>query len=312
MNNNESFASLPRLSTLAAAALALVLSACGGGGDDTATPEVPAGPKDIRIELIAKAGTQTATCGTTLTGLGMNGVNAEVHDLRVYFSEVALIDDKGNAVPLTLTANDWQNDKVALIDLENGTGACADKGTAATNNVIQGTVPAGNYKGIKLTVGVPGVQNHTDYAVAAKPLDIQALAWSWQAGRKFATIEVNPAGGVVRPAPAAPGATWYLHLGSTDCTGNPVTGQTVSCGRPNRMAVAFDAFDSTTQRIVFDLKTLLATSDLNLDLGSAPGCMSGLTDPECAAIFSALKLDLTTGQPIDGGRGQSLFRVEAK
>lgn len=313
MNKNAFFAPSSRPATLCATALVLALSACGGGGgDDTAEPVVPTGPKDISIQFAAKAGTQNVQCGSPITGLGVNGVSAELHDLRVYFSEIALIDDKGNAVPLALETNDWQNKEVALVDLENGAGACADAGTAAMNTQIKGTVPAGTYKGIKLTVGVPGVLNHSDYAIATKPMDVQALAWSWQMGRKFAQIELNPTGGVARPAPAAPGNTFYVHLGATGCVGNPVTGETVSCARPNRMAFQLDAFDSATQRIVLDLASLLAGSDVSRDGGGAPGCMAGATDPECAPIYQALKLDLTTGQPVDGGRGQTAFRVEAK
>lgn len=173
-------------------------------------------------------------------------------------------------------------------------------------------MPAGSYKGAKLTVGVPSSLNHTDYAVATKPMDVQALAWSWQAGRKFAQIEVNPVGGVVRPAPAAAGKTFYVHLGSTGCTGNPVTGETVSCARPNRMDLNFGSFNVATQKLVVDLAALYTGTHLNEDRGSAPGCMSGATDPECDAIFKVMQLDLATGKPINGGSGQTLFRAEAK
>lgn len=293
------------------AAVVLMLAACGGGSSEPA-PEVPAGPQSIAIDFAAVAGTQPVQCGTPIAGLGTGAVTADLHDLRFYVSNVALLNDKDEAVPVTLEANDWQNGQLTLIDLENATGACADKGTAATNTQIRGTVPAGTYKGVKLTVGVPGSLNHTDYAAAAKPLDLQAMAWSWQAGRKFAQIEVNPAGGVARPAPAAPGTTFYVHLGSTGCTGNPVTGETVSCERPNRMDFHFHEFNTATQKIVVDVAALFKGTDLGTDLGSAPGCMSGSTDPECVAIFSVMKLDLATGKPIDDGHGQTLFRAEAK
>lgn len=297
--------------TALSAAVVLMLAACGGGSSEPA-PEVPAGPQSIAIDFAAVAGTQPVQCGTPIAGLGTGAVTADLHDLRFYVSNVALLNDKDEAVPVTLEANDWQNGQLTLIDLENATGACADKGTAATNTQIRGTVPAGTYKGVKLTVGVPGSLNHTDYAAAAKPLDLQAMAWSWQAGRKFAQIEVNPAGGVARPAPAAPGTTFYVHLGSTGCTGNPVTGETVSCERPNRMDFHFHEFNTATQKIVVDVAALFKGTDLGTDLGSAPGCMSGSTDPECVAIFSVMKLDLATGKPIDDGHGQTLFRAEAK
>ncbi|MFN7155149.1 MAG: MbnP family copper-binding protein [Acidovorax sp.] len=302
-----------RLASALALALAvpLVLTACGGGGSDTATP-APTGPQSITIDFAAKAGTQDVKCGTAITGLGNGKVSAQLHDLRFYVSNVALVNDKDESVSVALDVNDWQTKEVALIDLEDGTGACADAGTKAMNLQIKGTVPAGTYKGVKLTIGVPSSLNHTDYAVATKPMDVQAMAWSWQAGRKFAQIEVNPVGGVVRPAPAAPGSTFYVHLGSTGCTGNPVTGETVSCARPNRMDFSFGSFNTATQKVVVDLAALYTGTNLNQDLGSAPGCMSGATDPECDAIYKVLKLDLVTGKPINSGSGQTLFRAEAK
>ena len=166
-------------------------------------------------------------CGTRLTGVGSGKVNAELRDLRFYVSNVALINAQGQAVPLTLDANDWQSQDVALIDLEDASGTCAEAGTPAMNSLLQGTVPAGNYRGLQWTVGVPARLNHSDHASAGKPLDIQAMAWSWQAGRKFVKIEINPEGGVARPAPAAAGKTFFVHIGSTGCTGNPVTGETI-------------------------------------------------------------------------------------
>jgi uncharacterized repeat protein (TIGR04052 family) len=143
-------------------------------------------------------------------------------------------------------------------------------------------------------------------------MDVKALAWSWQAGRKFAQIEVNPTGGVARPAPAAAGTTFYTHLGSTGCTGNPVTGETVSCERSNRMDVTLASFNVSSQKLVLDLAELFKGTNLNADLGGAVGCMSGTTDPECPAVFKALQIDLATGKSINGGASQTVFRAEAK
>ena len=146
-----------RLASALALALAvpLVLTACGGGGSsDTATP-APTGPQSITIDFAAKAGTQDVKCGTAITGLGNGNVSAQLHDLRFYVSNVALVNDKDESVSVALDVNDWQTKEVALIDLEDGTGACADAGTKAMNLQIKGTVPAGTYKGVKLTIGVP-------------------------------------------------------------------------------------------------------------------------------------------------------------
>ncbi len=311
-----------RLSLLASAlAASLLLVACGGSSsDDNSTAQgpapvpapAPATSQAVAIQFAVKANGAVVSCGTPISGLGTGGSTAQLHDLRFYVSEAKLMNDQGAEVPITLTADDWQNDQVALIDLEDGSGACADAGTTATNTTLRGTVPSGTYTGVRFTIGVPSALNHSDYAVASKPMDVQALAWSWQAGRKFLQIEVNPEGGVARPAPAAPSDTFYVHLGSTGCTGNPVSGETVNCARPNRMAFHSHAFNAESQQLVIDLSGLLATSNLTTDGGSAPGCMSGQTDPECAPVFGALSLDLVSGLPIDDGHEQKLFLVESK
>lgn len=315
-------------SRLASTALAatLLLAACGGGGGgDNGTPSgtnppvatdgggsSPAQTLPVSIAFAAKAGDAEVRCGAPIAALGTGATAAELRDLRFYVSEIALVTDQGTAVPVALTPGDWQTDSVALIDLEDGTGACAAAGTAQTHAAIDGTIAAGTYTGIRFTVGVPGALNHSDYAVASAPLDVQAMAWSWQAGRKFLQIELDPVGGLARPAPAAPAISFYAHLGSTGCVGNPVTGETVACARSNRMAFQAQGFDQGSQRIVVDLATLFATSNLAADGGGAPGCMSGSTDPECGPLFSALKIDLESGQAIGDGQGQALFRVEQK
>jgi len=64
--------------------------------------------------------------------------------------------------------------------------------------------------------------------------------------------------------------------------------------------------------VVLDIAQLLQGSNVKEDLGGAAGCMSGATDPECVPIFSALRIDLTTGRSINEGSGQTVFRTEAK
>ncbi len=315
--------SLRPLAALVPTLLALTLSACGGGGSgggDTHPP--PSADRQVSLEFSAQAGQTPVGCGTPIAALGSGAVQAELNDLRFYVSELALVKADGTAETVQLAANEWQlpESGVALIDLEDGTGACADRGTAATNAAITGTVPAGNYTGLRMTLGVPSSHNHTDTAAAPAPLDIQAMAWSWQAGRKFVKIEVAPVGGVYRPAnpdvtpPITEGQSprWNLHLGSTGCTGNPVSGETVSCAAPNRVVLHFDNFNVDTQRLVLDLQTLLLSSNLSIDLGGPYGCMSGKTDPECPAVFETMALDMESGLTVDRGRNQRIFRIEAR
>lgn len=297
----------PLFATVAAVSL---LSACGGGGDD--------GPRDVALEFGAYSGTTAVKCATPVVGLGSGNVTAQVKDFRFYVSNVRLVRADGSEQALTLGANDaWNltsgNDRVTMIDLEDATGSCAG-GTPATNTLVKGTVPAGSYVGVKFTMGVPFAMNHSDYAAAQQPLDSQAMAWSWQSGRKFAKIEVTDPAGATGTWTAK---TFNVHLGSTACTGNPASGQTVSCAVPNRMEVALASFDPATQKIAVDLQALLSGTDITVNQAGAAGCMSGGTDPECPNVFKSLAIDWKadgtgSGLPIAGGASQTLFRAIAK
>ncbi|MPM99294.1 hypothetical protein SDC9_146485 [bioreactor metagenome] len=278
---------------------------------DAATQaSAPAPMQQVSIAFAAKAHGAAVACGKPIDGLGTTAVTAELRDLRFYVSNVELIDEAGRAAALRLAPGEWQTPEVALIDLADDAGACA-QGSTGTNTQVTGQVPQGNYRSLRFTVGVPQAQNHSSVAAAPQPLDVQAMAWSWQAGRKFLQVEINPAGGVARAkGNAAPGRSFLLHLGSTGCKGNPMTGETVACQRPNRMEVRIDGFDPLRQRVVLDLAALYAGSDLRQDQGGALGCMSSTTDAECAPIFHALGIDLQTGQA--AATAQTIFHGEAR
>ena len=303
--------------TLRAAALAGIataaLAACGGGDSETA-----AAAQIVSLDFAAYSGGTPVQCGTEVAGLGSGAVAAQIKDFRFYVSNVKLVKADGSEVALTLGANDdWNltagSDSVTLIDLEDATGSCAG-GTAATNAALKGTVPAGSYVGVKMTMGVPFAMNHSDYATATKPLDIQAMAWSWQSGRKFAKIEVTDPAGV--PGTWAAN-TFNFHLGSTGCTGNPANGQTVSCVASNRMDFKFAAFDPSAQKVAVDVQALVAGTNITVNQAGAPGCMSGGTDPECLHVFEALAIDWKadgsgSGLPVNAGSAQTLFKTVAK
>lgn len=303
--NRNTFLPTAALITLATAAL---LAACGGGDD---------GPQAVALEFGAVNGSAPAACNQRLTALGSTAVDGQLRDLRFYVSNVAMIRGDGTRVPLTLGANDDWNLTVAdgtrltLIDLEDGTGSCV--GNAATNAFVRGSVPSARYVGVEFTVGVPSALNHSDYAAAAKPLDIQAMAWSWQAGRKFAKVEVTDPDGA---SGAWTAKTFNVHLGSTGCTGNPATGEIVSCRAANRMAVSFPSFNPATQKIVLDLQALLAGNDITVNRAGPTGCMSGGTDPECEAVFQTLGIGWAadgsgSGDPISA-TAQTLLKLVAR
>jgi uncharacterized repeat protein (TIGR04052 family) len=296
--------------TLAACSLisTAALVACGGGSSS--------GPQSVTIDFAAVAGTTPVTCASTVTGLGTTSASGTLSDLRFYISNVNLVKADGSTAALTLSATDDYNatkgsDTVTLIDLEDKTGSCA--GTTAMNTSIKGTVPAGDYVGVKMTLGVPFAMNHTDQSadVSVTPAVINnavhpGMAWTWAGGRKFTKIEVT-------------NSTWtapffYVHLGSTGCTGtNPAAGLVDTCSRPDRVDFSLASFNPSTQKVAVDVKALLSANDVTVSLsGPTPGCMSASADLDCPAIFNALSLDLTSGQTLNSGLNQRLFKVVSK
>ncbi|PHV11055.1 MbnP family copper-binding protein [Chitinimonas sp. BJB300] len=319
------------IALLAAVPLTFMLAACGGSGGDAPTQaNQPAPPttQAVNIQFALKAGNTTVDCANTIPALGTGAISANLHDARLYIYDAKLINSTGTAVPIKLAQNDWQYLNLALLDFENGSNHCAG-GTPAMNTVIEGTVPSGLYTGIAFNVGVPisstdaagqtVMLNHSNSATAPKPLDVKGMGWSWQGGRKFMQLELNPTGGVTH-ADGSTSKTWFVHLGSTGCTGNPATGETVACAGENRFPVRLANFNSQTQQVVLDIASLLQNNDLSANKDGASGCMSHPADPECALLFSRLDLNLTesapgsgdAGKPKGDGSNQQAFRIEAK
>jgi uncharacterized repeat protein (TIGR04052 family) len=274
----------------------------------------------VSIEFAAVAGSRPVSCGKPIVGLGMNRRTARLTDLRFYVTDVKLLRKGGGSVALTPPANsEWSYSKggaaVTLIDLENGTGSCAAEGTKAMNAAVRGTVPKGSYVGVSYSVSVPDSLSHTDLTTMPAPLNNTAMAWSWQAGRKFLKLEVSEDGG-----PAWASKTYFVHVGSTGCKGNPAAGESVRCSLPNQDIVRLAKFDPAKQRIAVDLKALLAGVDVEGPAGAAMpmmemegmgemgGCMSATTSPDCKPIFAALGMKLGT----DKKTTQTAFRVVGK
>jgi uncharacterized repeat protein (TIGR04052 family) len=82
-----------------------------------------------------------------------------------------------------------------------------------------------------------------------------------------------------------------VHLGSAGCEGNPASGESVTCGAPNRPSVRLKKFNPAKQQVAVDLKALLAGTDITKNQSGAPGCMSEQTDPECGSVFKAFGVD---------------------
>lgn len=255
----------------------------GGGGTGGAALQSYAIPFEARV------GGAKFDCKTDYM-LGTPATSVAVSDFRLYVHDVRLLDAQGNQTPLQLDQDGiWQYQDVALLDFEDKTGACAN-GTAETHEVVSGKAPAGDYMGVAFKIGVPEPLNHLDSATAPSPLNLTALFWVWTAGYKFMRIDLK--------GTSAPNNPFFVHLGAGGCAGDPSLGQAVTCTNPNVPDVALDHFHFTQGMVgVFDLAALTASSNLAVDQGGAPGCMSEATDLDCTPIFTQLGLDLSTGMP---------------
>jgi uncharacterized repeat protein (TIGR04052 family) len=221
---------------------------------------------------------------------GINGVR--LTDLRFYVSEVRLRDTEGEWQALTMAVDDtWQLDGVALIDLEDGQGACLN-GTSAMNALLRGSLPAAPGTGLVFTIGVPRSLNHMNPLSAAAPLSYTIMHWHWASGYKFirAGVETEDDG-------------YFLHLGSNRCEGT--IGDIKGCIGDNRPVVELDQFRPYSNTVVvLDIGVLFAGVDL--EDGTDGRCMSGPSNPQCEPPFRALGIDFPSGTSVSSPPAISL------
>jgi uncharacterized repeat protein (TIGR04052 family) len=257
-----------------------------------------AAEQPVKIRFRAVVGGEELACGKSYTGIGTTKSTISPRDFRFYVHDVQLIDEAGQAVAVDLRQDDkWQLDNVALLDFEDATGGCGN-GTPDQNAEVVGSVAGGRtYKGLRFTLGVPFEKNHTDLTRMPSPLNLTALAWVWNAGRKFARLDFSSTG-----VPRG----YAIHLGSTGC--KPDDTQTTiptSCSSPNRLVVELPSFDASGDVVIADLAALLEGSNVDEAGRMMSGCMSGPRTKACGPLFS------TFGLPFPGQetRPQRFFRA---
>ena len=275
---------------LTAFTLPFVLSACAVG------PSHQSSTQTVEIQFAAQINGQAFECGKSYSNVGITKSTITPSDFRVYVSQVALLTADGRTVPVTLNQDKtWQFEDIALLDFENGQGPCRN-GTAATNMSVRGTVPTGNYAGVKFTVGVPFARNHGDPTVSPAPLSSTAMFWNWQGGYKFIKFDTATSG---QPAVTAPPAAhgggnasgFSVHLGSTVCASASKTQAPTGCQNANRMEIRLAEFDPAKNLVVMDMGRVLANSNVDINTpGTSPGCMSFPKDADCPAVMNALGL----------------------
>ena len=174
----------------------------------------------------------------------------------------------------------WENDAVAYIDLETGKGTCAG-GSAEFYDRIIGVTRAGDYRGLKFTVGVPFRLNHADFRGASSPLDLPDMHSQSVSGYKF-----------LRAGVGTSEATFQIHIGSDGCDGT--TGYVTGCDYPNRIEVYLPDFVLGQSEVQVNLDELV--SDARLADGTRVSCTPSRRDGECAGALAALGIDADTGQ----------------
>jgi uncharacterized repeat protein (TIGR04052 family) len=271
----------------------------------------------VAINFALTADGKEVGCAAPLTNLGSGKLTAKLREARFYVYGFKLIDAKGGRTQIELTPSDWQYGDVALLDFKDARGGNApcSSTTPPKNARVVGSAPAKTYVGLEFSLGAPVDTivdgktvpiNHSNVETAPPPLDIVGMAWSWQAGRRFFAVEVEPPPPFITKPDGSKARGWMVHLGSNGCKGNPATGEVVSCAYQNRFSLSFDRFDPKKQRVELDLTRLFANSDLLVDKGGAVGCMTALDDPECPAIFAAFGLNLAESAPGAGDAGKQI------
>lgn len=226
----------------------------------------------VKLPFIATWAGETIRCDSSEIALS---------DLRFYVSSIELKDRNGRAHPVVLHDNlQWQQPDLALVDLEDGKGACTN-GSSETYPYLVGSVPPGDYEGIQFTVGVPFERNHANPLTAVSPLNDAAMHWHWRSGYKF-----------LRAGIKTPADGFWIHVGSAGCEGT--VREISGCRFPNRVVVELPNFVPGRDSIAVDLKALFAGVDLN---DGEPGdCSSGPPESACVAPFAALGIHFENGE----------------
>ena len=259
----------------------------------------------MSIEFAGAVNGAPFACGQNYTGVGTGAATSATvtgQDFRFFVQDLKLVRSDGVEVEVTLDVNDWQTSTTALVDLEDGEGACAGNVSPETHAAITGTVPSlsgsCSYTGVKFANGVAESENHNNPNAANTPKPYKtypALQWAWLSGYRFTKLElVNTDTNVFGDA--------LLHSGATGCTGNPTAGA-VTCSKPNRNAISLSPFNSATNKVRIDLgKAMSSISDWN----TTNECHAS-DGPICTPMFNALGVSFTSGQP---QAGQTMFSVE--
>lgn len=256
------------------------------------------GSLTVNISFDARVGQTAFACGQSFPGVGAGqGQTITAVDFRFYVSELRLINEQGQEVPVKLDERaPWQAQNVALVDFENNEGACRFGGDPGLNAELTGTIPFGRYRGLRFTLGVPSAINHQDPLLSGAPFQAGGMSWNWLTGFKFLAMEVRQDTGAGQES-----STGLFHLGSTGCSAG-TDDQGVQCQKSNRGQIDLPNFELGKHQIRVDLAKAFAQSDLSSDRV----CHSAGED--CQGMFVQAGVDWDSGAPKPG---QTLFESVA-
>lgn len=145
----------------------------------------------LELRFAAKVGDEDFECGREYANVGASRSTITPVDLRFYVSNIRLLTDEGEQVPAVIDdVGDLQGGGVALLDFNDGSGACSSN-DSTTNTSVRITVPAGNYSGVAFSTSVPLELNHRDPVTLSAPLQAGDMGWGWTAGFKFIKLELQ-------------------------------------------------------------------------------------------------------------------------
>ena len=233
-----------------------------------AGPAAAAQSQTYHIKFAPMVGSQPFRCGATYANFGRGRASITPEFFRFYVSQVRLLDAAGHKTPLHLEQDGvWQRADVAFLSFEDAGSGCAS-GSPQKHEEIVGTAPASHFTGIEFTIGVPEELDHADATIAASPLNLSDMFWSWQDGYKFFRFDTR-----VRDASGA-SAAYIFHLGSTGCT---MSNNVAHCANLNRPTIGLTRFDPAKNVIVADLAAMYKNADVYA-LARGGGCMSNADD----------------------------------
>lgn len=268
-------------------AATLLLGACSSEGEaGGASFPVPAGYVPRTIGFEARVGSEAFDCRGAYP-LGTPPSEASPSQLRLFVSDLALIDSSGQAIPMVLDEDAWQGNfgaegsgvapahSVALLDFDDGSGNCRF-GDEDTHTAITGWLPGDReLVGVSFTIGVPPALNHQDAGLAPPPLNRPGLWFSERDGYvglrlELDTVNADSQREATVDDRTAPGG-WQLWLAESALPApyprgiDPARVLSADCGdMPCPRAqprVVLDVFDSASDTIVLDVGALLEDVD---------------------------------------------------